>query len=145
MKREFPERPLVGVGGVVFSNRRVLLARRARDPLKGQWSIPGGLLHVGEKLEAGVRRELREETGLEVEPVSVLGVFDRILTEKSRVKYHYVLIDYLCRRLEGEAVPGSDVSQVRWVRVEELGEFQLWEDTRAVVEKAFRLADSFGL
>ena len=145
MKREFSERPLVGVGGVVFSNQRVLLARRAREPLKGQWSIPGGLLRIGEKLEEGVRRELKEETGLEVEPVSVLGVFDRILTEKIRVKYHYVLIDYLCRCLDGKTVPASDVSEVRWVQIEELGELQLWEDTRSVVEKAFQLADSFGL
>src|SRR5580658_6177603 len=101
MIREYPKQPLVGVGGVVIHRDRVLLILRGTEPLKGEWSIPGGLLELGEDLTSAVRRELKEETGLDVEPVEVLLAFDRIMREGERVKYHYVIIDYLCRRKHG--------------------------------------------
>ena len=137
MKREFPERPIVGVGGVVVHRKRVLLIRRGSEPLKGEWSIPGGLVELGEELADGVRRELKEETGLDVEPLEVLTVFDRITREGDRVRYHYVIVDYVCRRRGGRLKPDSDVVDARWVRREDLPQYHLTEKATAVVLAAF--------
>jgi mutator protein MutT len=115
MQREFPEAPLVGVGAVIVDQGRVLLVRRGREPLKGQWSLPGGLLEVGESLSAGVAREVREETGLTVEPVELIELLDRIHREGERVRYHYVIADYLCRVVCGELQAASDAEETRWV------------------------------
>src|SRR5690242_542695 len=107
MAREYPDRPVVGAGGVVIENGRALLIKRGSEPLLGQWSIPGGTLELGECLQQGVARELLEETGLEVQVLDMIEAFDRIFTDpaaaneggKSRPKYHYVIVDYLCERL----------------------------------------------
>jgi 8-oxo-dGTP diphosphatase len=115
MQREFPETPLVGVGAVVVNEGRVLLVRRGHEPLKGKWSLPGGLLEVGESLTAGVIREVREETGLEVEPVELVELLDRIHREGERVRYHYVIADYLCRVVSGDLKAASDAEDARWV------------------------------
>ena len=115
MQREFPETPLVGVGAVVVHAGQVLLVRRGREPLKGQWSLPGGLLEVGESLIAGVAREALEETGLTVEPVELIELLDRIHREGDRIRYHYVIADYLCRVISGELQAASDADAVRWV------------------------------
>jgi len=115
MQREFPETPLVGVGAVVVEQDRVLLVRRGCEPLKGQWSLPGGMLEIGESLTAGVVREVREETGLTVEPVELIELLDRIHREGKRVRYHYVIADYLCRVVGGEPMAASDAEAVRWV------------------------------
>jgi 8-oxo-dGTP diphosphatase len=115
MQREFPEMPLVAVGAVVMDQARVLLVRRGREPLKGQWSLPGGLLDIGEPLSAGVIREVREETGLTVEPLELIELLDRIHREGERVRYHYVIADYLCRVVSGELKAASDADAVRWV------------------------------
>ncbi len=115
MEREFPMTPLVGVGAVVVDGGRVLLVRRGREPLKGQWSLPGGMLELGESLAAGVVREVREETGLEVEPVELVELLDRIHREGERVRYHYVIADYLCRVTGGALQAASDAEAVRWV------------------------------
>jgi len=139
MPREYPERPLVGVGGVVIHRHRVLLIRRGHEPLKGEWSIPGGLVELGEGLADAVRRELKEETGLEVEPLDCLLVFDRILREGRRVKYHYVIVDYLCRRKRGRLHPASDVVDARWVRREELPKYHLTDLATALILRAFEL------
>ena len=114
MQREFPAVPLVGVGAVVVDHGRVLLVRRGREPLKGQWSLPGGLLEVGESLIAGVAREVLEETGLIVEPVELIELLDRIHREEDRVRYHYVIADYLCRVTGGVLLAASDADEVRW-------------------------------
>src|ERR1700724_2239976 len=114
--REYPERPMVGVGGVIIDDGRALLIRRGTEPLLGEWSIPGGTLELGETLEEGVARELLEETGLEVRVLELIEVFDRIYLEstagaaegKKGPRFHYVIVDYLCERLAGEAVAGSD-------------------------------------
>jgi 8-oxo-dGTP diphosphatase len=140
MAREFPKQPLVGVGGVVIYRDRVLLIRRGREPLKGQWSIPGGLVELGEELTAGVRRELKEETGLDVEPLEILLAFDRILREGHRVKYHYVIVDYLCRRKRGRLAAASDVVDARWVCRQDLPQYHLTEMATAVILKAFKMA-----
>ena len=139
MKRDYPERPIIGVGAVIIREDRVLLVRRATEPLKGEWSVPGGVLELGEKLRDGIRREVLEETGLEVEPGEVLDVFDSIFRdEQGRTQYHYVLIDYLCRLLLGEAKAGSDVSEVRWVQEVELAAMGLRDSIEQVVRKGFR-------
>ena len=136
MKRDYPERPIIGVGAVIISGGRALLVRRDTEPLRGEWSVPGGMLELGETLREGVRREALEETGLEVEPGEVLDVFDSIFTDGlGRTQYHYVLIDYLCRPLSGEARPGSDVSDVRWVSANALGAMGLRESIEQVVRK----------
>jgi 8-oxo-dGTP diphosphatase len=115
IEREFPSTPLVGVGAVVVQDARVLLVRRGSEPLKGHWTLPGGLLEVGEALVAGVIREVREETGLDVEPVELIELLDRIHREGDRVRYHYVIADYLCWVIGGELRAASDADAVRWV------------------------------
>src|ERR1044072_1602232 len=119
MRREFPDIPLVGVGAVIIENDRVLLVKRGHPPLAGEWSIPGGVLEVGELLREAAVREAAEETGLTVEPGEILGVFDRLIRTGDRVQYHYVLIDFLCKRVAGELKPGSDADEVRWFETEE--------------------------
>ena len=137
MKREFPKQPLVGVGGVVIHRNRVLLIRRGSEPLKGEWSIPGGLLEVGEELAEAARRELREETGLEVEPLAVLEVFDRIFRAGRRVRYHFVIVDFVCRLRGGKLQHGSDVLEAHWVRREDLAQYNLTEKATSVALQAF--------
>jgi 8-oxo-dGTP diphosphatase len=120
---------------VIVSGGRVLLVRRNTEPLRGEWSVPGGMLELGEKLRDGVRREALEETGLDVEPGEVLDVFDSIFTDAlGRTQYHYVIIDYLCQPVSGEARAGSDVSDVRWVTPEALPAMGL----RATIEEVVR-------
>jgi 8-oxo-dGTP diphosphatase len=141
MKRDYPEHPLIGVGAVIVSGGRALLVRRAGEPLRGEWSVPGGLLELGEKLRDGVRREALEETGLQIEPGEVLDVFDSIFTDPlGRTQYHYVLIDYLCRPLAGEAHAASDVSDVRWVGLEALAAMGLRPTVEQVVRKGIEKA-----
>lgn len=138
MRREFPEVPLVGVGAIIIESGRVVLVKRAHPPLQDQWSIPGGVLEVGELVREAAVREAREETGLEVEPVELLGVYDRVLRDQSqRVQYHYVLIDFLCHRVAGELVAGADAVEARWFLPGELPGMKLAEDTLDVIEKGF--------
>jgi mutator protein MutT len=141
MKRDYPEHPIIGVGAVVVEGGRVLLVRRDTEPLRGEWSVPGGMLELGEKLRDGIRREVQEETGIEVDPGEVLDVFDSIFTDTlGRTQYHYVLIDYLCRPLSGEPRAGSDVSDVRWVSAEALPAMSLRESIEQVVRKGLNMA-----
>jgi ADP-ribose pyrophosphatase YjhB (NUDIX family) len=115
MRRKFPDAPLIGVGAVIVEKGRVLLVRRGTEPMKGQWSLPGGLLEVGEPILAGVVREVREETGLKVEPLELIELLDRIQREGERVRYHYVIADYLCRVGGGQLQAASDADAVRWI------------------------------
>jgi 8-oxo-dGTP diphosphatase len=136
MKRDYPERPIIGVGAVIVDGDCALLVRRDTEPLRGEWSIPGGALELGEKLRDGVRREAREETGLEVEPGDVLEVFDSIFTdEQGRTQYHYVLVDYLCRVVAGSPHPGDDVSDVKWVTAAEIEHLELRDSIARVLRK----------
>src|SRR6202030_2998490 len=138
MRREFPEVPLVGVGAIIIEGDRVVLVKRAHPPLQAEWSIPGGVLEVGELVREAAIRESREETGLIVEPGELLGVYDRVLRDsEKRVQYHYVLIDFLCRRVAGELAAASDAAEVRWLTPEELPGLKLAEDTVDVIRKAF--------
>jgi 8-oxo-dGTP diphosphatase len=139
MKREFPEVPLVGVGAIIIEGGHVVLVKRAHPPLRAEWSIPGGVLEVGELVREAAVREAREETGLTVEPGKLLGVYDRVLRDpQQRVQYHYVLIDFLCRRVAGELAAASDAAEVRWFRRKELPGLKLAEDTLDVIGKGFR-------
>ncbi len=138
MQREFPETPLIGVGAIIIENARVVLVKRAHPPLQAQWSIPGGVLEVGELLREAAIREAREETGLTVAPGELLGVYDRILRNaEQRVQYHYVLIDFLCRRVAGDLAAASDAAEVRWFSREQLPVLNLAEDTLDVIHKGF--------
>jgi 8-oxo-dGTP diphosphatase len=138
MKREYPDVPLVGVGAIIIEDDRVVLVKRAHPPLLGEWSIPGGVLEVGETLRQAVVREALEETGLRVETAELLGVFDRILHDtEGRTLYHYVLIDFLCRRIAGEPKAAGDAAEARWFAHAEVGGLALAEDTAAVIKLAF--------
>ena len=142
--REFPERPIVGVGGVIIQNGRTLLIRRGSEPLRGQWSIPGGLLELGETLQEGTVRELREETGLQARVVDLIEVFERIERVEDpatgvRTRYHYVIVDYLCECVAGEATAGSDVTDVAFAAEEELAQYHLTETATRVIRKAFAM------
>ncbi len=137
MRRDYPDRPIVGVGAVVVDGEKALVVRRATEPLMGQWSIPGGMLELGEKLRAGITREVKEETGLDVEVFDVLDVFDSIFPDSDgRTQYHYVLIDFLCRPVGGQLRAGSDVSEAQWVTAEEAGNLQMKALTVGVIRKA---------
>src|ERR1017187_10876298 len=136
MKSDYHERPIIGVGDVIVRDDRALLVRRATEPLKGEWSVPGGVLELGEKLRDGAAREALEETGLHVEVGEVLDVFDSIFTDAGGLtQYHYVLIDFLCRPLPGDATAGSDVSDVLWVTEADIAGMQLRDSIAQVVRK----------
>ena len=136
VSREYPDRPIVGVGGVVVQDGRVVLVRRAKAPRMGEWSIPGGMLELGEKLRDGVAREVEEETGLKVKSAEVLDVFDSIVTDADgRTQYHYVLVDYLCSVTGGELRAASDASAARWATLEEALSLVKREITVGVIRK----------
>ena len=141
---EFPDQPVVGVGGVIISEGRALLIRRGSEPLRGAWSIPGGRLELGETIAQGVARELLEETNLEVRVLDLIEVFERIFREDSSPsagpRYHYVILDYLCEMMGGEPRPGSDVTDLAWAREEELPRFGLTPTATRILLKAFEMA-----
>jgi 8-oxo-dGTP diphosphatase len=148
MQREFPEAPLVGVGAVIVADGRVLLVRRRTEPRRGHWSLPGGLFELGESLSAGLVREVREETGLTVEPVELIELLDRIHREGERVRFHYVIADYLCRVVGGELLAASDADAVRWVERTEWnshGALQLEPITVRVIEAGWQRARALNL
>ena len=136
--RRYPTRPFLGVGALIFEGRELLLVERAKEPLKGYWSLPGGVVEAGEKLEDAIRREVREETALEIEALAMFEIFERIIPDaEGRPEYHYVLIDYLCRVVGGHLAAASDVSQAAWVMEQDVRDYRLTEGTLAVIERAF--------
>ena len=131
----------MGVGGVVVHDDRALLIRRGSAPLKGEWSIPGGMLEVGETILEGVQRELKEETAIEVKVLDLIEVFERLTRDDSgRLKYHFVILDYLCEVVQGEAQAGSDVTDVAWAHEAELNGYSLTPTATRVIRKAFEIA-----
>lgn len=158
--REFPDHPRVGVGGIVVHNGHALLVRRGREPLKGKWSIPGGLVEVGEELQKAVQREINEETGLDVDPLEMVGIFERIQRDPKpdpgahdqRVRYHYVIVDYLCRVRGSQArrsklpklQPASDITEAEWVEGKMLSLYELSAEAEEVILKAMEFVDPDG-
>jgi len=139
--RQYPERPIVGVGAVIVDDGNVVLIRRRYEPLKGHWSLPGGMVEVGETLETALAREMLEETGLVVDVGPVIEVFDRIMRdEQFRVRYHFVLIDYLCWPATRELRAGSDVDAAIWADPRRLGEYALTDKATSVIERGLTLA-----
>lgn len=144
MRREYPEAPIAGVGAVIVrdgpkNEKQVLLVRRAQEPLKGQWSLPGGAVELGETLEQAICREVLEETGLIVETMAVVEAFDRISRDaEDRVQFHYVLIDFLCRMTGGALACATDALEARWAGPNDLG--GLTPKTVAVIHKAWQMA-----
>jgi 8-oxo-dGTP diphosphatase len=135
MQREYPRQPLVGVGAVIVEKGRVLLIKRGKPPLLGEWSIPGGMLELGETLREGAEREALEETGLVVRAGDLLGVFDRIVPDETqRTLYHYVLIDFLCEIISGNVLAAGDASDARWFTLADLSDLSLPEETLKVLE-----------
>ncbi len=140
--REYPQRPIVGVGGVIVDQGRVVLIRRRYEPLAGHWSLPGGSLEVGESLAAGVAREMLEETGLEVEVGAVVEVFDRIMyDDQQRVRFHFVLVDFLCRPVGGVLQAGSDVDAAVFATLDELPSYGLTDKATSVIHMGMSLAE----
>ena len=140
IKREYPETPLIGAGAIIVEDGRVVLIKRGHPPLLGEWSIPGGVLEIGEMLREAAVREAQEDTGLTVEAGEILGVYDRILRDGDRLQYHYVLIDFLCRRVSGEIRPGSDADEVRWFKRDEIDALKLAPETAEVIRKGLNAA-----
>jgi 8-oxo-dGTP diphosphatase len=138
IKRHYPQQPLVGVGAVVFRGDEVLLVRRGQEPALGSWSLPGGLVELGETLAAAIKRELAEETGLTVTLLGIAAVAERIFPDPDgRIAYHYVLVDYLCDYLGGELSPGSDITAARFVDLSDLPGFDLPQFTADVIRRAW--------
>ncbi|HYB10512.1 MAG TPA: NUDIX hydrolase [Alphaproteobacteria bacterium] len=137
MNRSYPERPFVGVGALVFRGEKVLLVRRGKPPRKGQWSIPGGMQQTGETVAEAARREVREETGLDVEIGETVAVIDSIARDEAgAVEYHYTLVDVIAEWRAGEAVAGDDAAEVAWTAPDRLQSFELWHETVRVIQLA---------
>ena len=142
VRREFPNRPVLAVGGVVVKGGSVLLIRRGKSPSRGEWSLPGGMVEIGERVGAAVSREIQEETGLVVEPVALAAVFERIVRQRGRVRFHYTVLDYVCRVRGGRLHYGSDVTDARWVRREELKNYRLRRTAQTVIRQAFEILET---
>ena len=142
MRREYPEQPVPAVGAVVLEGESVLLVQRDRDPGKGEWSLPGGAVELGESLEAAVKREVWEETAIRIEVEGLVAVLDRIFRDPTgKIRYHYVLVDYLGRVLSGNASPRSDIRALQWVPVRELDRLGVRSGLKEVVRKAVEMRE----
>jgi len=134
--REYPEHPVVGVGAVVVRNGRALIIKRAHEPRKGEWSLPGGLLELGESLQDAIRREIKEETTLDVVVGPIIETFDRVhRDDHGRIRYHFVIVDFVCWPTGGEAMPASDADGVAWVSFKEIDDYAVNAHAKAVIEK----------
>lgn len=139
MKRSYPDRPWLGVGGIVFQEDRVLLVKRGKDPGRGKWSIPGGAVDIGEAVERAVKREIEEETGLHVEVLDLVAVFERILPDpQGKILYHYVVLDYLCRVREGLLKAASDAIEAGFFPLNQMSVLELPQETERVIWKAYK-------
>lgn len=137
MSREYPVRPIVGLGAIVWKDGRVLMVQRGRPPRAGIWSLPGGAQDLGETVADGIRREIAEETGVQIELLGLVEVIDSVQRDADgRIRYHYTIIDYVARWVSGEAVAGDDAAAVAWVHPDDLHRLDLWDETVRVIEKS---------
>jgi len=137
MSREYPVQPIVGLGAIVWKDGRVLMVQRGKPPRAGIWSLPGGAQDLGESVADGIRREIAEETGIEIELLGLVEVIDSVQRDvDGRVRYHYTIIDYVARWVSGEAVAGDDAAAVAWIDPAELHRMDLWDETIRVIEKS---------
>ena len=140
MAREYPAHPVVGVGAVVVRDGKALIIKRAHEPRKGEWSLPGGLLELGESLQDAAQREIKEETGLDVDVGPVIETFDRVhRDDHGRIRYHFVIVDFVCWSNRGVAVPGSDAEGVAWVTPEEIDVYEVNAHAKAVILKGLEV------
>ncbi len=140
--RQYPARPLLGVGALIFAEGRILLIERGQEPLKGWWTLPGGLVETGERLESAVRREILEETGLQVRPLQSAAIFERIMPDlDGRTQFHYVIVDYICELLGGALKPASDVADAKWVALDKLHTIRMAPGTPSVIERALQILE----
>ena len=143
--REFPDAPRVGVGAAILDGDRVLLVKRGQPPSQGKWSVPGGLVHLGERIEDALRREVMEECGVAVRLIGLCGVIDRVRlapgrgADPERVHYHYVIIDYVAAIEAGVPRAGSDAAEVRWVPIAELHRYDTTDGLAAMVDRAVKI------
>ena len=143
MRRDYPERPILGIGAVIIEDGRFVLVQRGTEPHRGEWTIPGGMLECGESISEAVIREAWEETSLRVEPVALVEVFERIIRDNTgRIQFHYVILDYLCRVTGGTLQAGEDAADARWLTESDLEALQVTEGTLAVLKKALRAAQT---
>src|SRR5262245_34599369 len=139
MAHEFPAAPVVGVGAVVVRGGKALIIKRAHEPRKGEWSLPGGLLELGESLQDAVRREVKEEAGLDIEVGPIIETFDRVHRDDAgRIRYHFVIVDYVCWSADGEPVAGSDAEAVAWVSEDEIDAYKVNAHAKAVLVKGLK-------
>ncbi len=139
MSRRYPKHPLVGIGALIFNRDRILMVERGKEPLKGYWSLPGGLVETGETLHQAVEREVLEETGLHVKPTRFFEYFERIMPDaEGRPEYHYLLMDYVCKVVGGTLAPGDDVARAEWVKHKDLRALLITQGTLEVIERAYR-------
>jgi 8-oxo-dGTP diphosphatase len=146
ISREYPDAPRAAVGAVVLDGDQVLLVRRGEPPSQGRWSIPGGLIHVGERIEDAVLREVQEECGLRVQLLGLCGVIDRIIpgeplgaADPARVRYHYIIIDYVATPTGGSLQAGSDAAEARWVPITDLSRYETTDALGAMIQRAVKL------
>jgi 8-oxo-dGTP diphosphatase len=143
MAREYPAHPVVGVGAVVVRDGKALVIKRAHEPRKGEWSLPGGLLELGESLQDAVRREIKEETSLDITVGPIIETFDRVhRDEAGRIRYHFVIVDFVGWPNGGEAVPGSDAEGVAWVTAAEIDDYAVNAHAKAVILKGLEVLRS---
>jgi 8-oxo-dGTP diphosphatase len=143
MAREYPAHPVVGVGAVVVRDGKALVIKRAHEPRKGEWSLPGGLLELGESLQDAVRREIKEETSLDIDVGPIIETFDRVhRDDHGKIRYHFVIVDFLCWANRGDAVPGSDADGVAWVTAAEIDDYGVNAHAKAVILKGLQVLRS---
>lgn len=141
MERRYPSRPLVGVGAVVLDGDRVLLVKRGRPPGLGRWSLPGGAQHLGETVHEAAHREVREETGVDIDILDLVEVLDSIeRDETGRVLYHYTLIDFLALWRSGTPQAGDDAAEAAWFEIDRIQELGLWPATQRIIRRAVGMA-----
>jgi len=141
MNRRYPQRPMVGVGAIIFRGDRVLLVQRGKEPSYGKWSVPGGLVEIGESLREAVVREVQEEVGLTVAVRDLVVALDRVIRDQTgRIEYHYILLDFLCDGLAGEPSPDSDALACRFVPIGSVSQYEMTRGTESAIRRAYAQA-----